>query len=557
MITNSFKNICIYRNRHEDIFTRNTNENLTELQVAQEAKFALSHEDSEFFLLLRSPEVETLKIVSEMEHEYDQFAGYNIPPMNFKIFTNLRTLILLETIVSNEDLQVLSQNCLHLETLHVIKCFCEHMHALVPGITLNVKLFQEMSRLKELKIEPLKPPGTESVLKLKELQQLMGNHMKLNCLWLKDYIIDCNDEHVDLEDIPDNLWDLEELNIGIITKDFWCQFTNYLKFCPHLKDLTIHLNDCTIIINVKIIDILRKYCKNLTVLSLINCQINLECFCDLKGLLELTLIRCSGLTYANLQQILGGLHLKSFKLVDTHVSEVNNHIYISDTLESMTIDCIRFADLSEIFQRSLNNFDHLMSLKWLKGFVNHNWLTEKCPRLQYLHMPNPYYLAPKIEDMKHLQELTISSCNGLTWRLLNRIIKRSSLKRLHLITQYFMVDKKRIPEKAFYVYTTLELITMPYEMFLLAFRHWMDLLSLNNNLGLIVYGKATDILSAKLLLVLLKEECIQLRWHKVKICGFSLELEKFARKTILREFAKLHINTNHYRALNKLFTLEL
>ena len=522
MIINSFKNVCVYRNRYEDIFTRNTSEKLTELQVAQEEKFALNREESEQFFLLRAPEMETLKIVGEIDWKDEQVALDSVTPLNFKTFTNLRKLILLETIISDEDLQALSKNCLHLQTLHVIKCFCEHLHAIEPGITLNVKLFEGMSRLRELKIEPQKPPGIESFLKLKHLQHLMGNHMKLNCLWLKDFIIDCKDKNIDLEYIPDNLRDLEVLNIGIITKDFWCPFTNYLKFCSSLTDLTIHLNDLTLVINVKIIDILRKYCKNLKVLSLINCQINLECFGDLKGLLELSLTRCSGLTYANLQQILGGLQLKSFKLVDTHVSGVNNHIYIADTLESMTIDCIRFGDISEIFQKSLNNFDQLISLNWLKGFVNHNWLTEKCPRLQYLQMPNPYYLAPQIENMKHLQELHINSCNGLTWRLLNRIIRRTGLKRLHLITHYLMVDKKRIPEKAFYVNTTLELITIPYEMFLLAFRHWMDLLSLNNNLSLVVYGKASDILSAKLLLLLLKEECIQLRWYKVKICGFSL-----------------------------------
>ncbi|XP_037819100.1 uncharacterized protein LOC119608667 [Lucilia sericata] len=554
MWLNNLNELCIYRSRYVNILTRNTTENLSELYEVNETKFALNHTDCQIFLKKKSHDIEVLKVQGDMKDDNLQAEYFKF---KVKPFRNLSKLIFYQMVVTNENLLVLSKNCLQLNSLHLLKCFCEHFETLAPGININIDSICKIKQLQELKFEPETKPGTIKPLKVQHVKYLLNNVVNLTSLSFKNFTIVCEEEDKTTRTyIPDIVWQLQVLNIGILNYDFWCTFTGYLKCCPQLRKLIIHVNDSNLLLNVKLIDILSRCCRYLETLCLEGCQLDIKDFLPLQGLQEISLISCSGLTFENLQQFLGGLKLKKFKLINSPVNKTYNYIYIAPSLESITIDTPQFTAISEIFQNSLNHFNALHTLNWLNGDITHNWIRDKCPQLKQLQLTNPYILPRIVLSMANLKELTFTTGHGLNWTLLKMLIRDMSLKRLNIAVNDVLIDNNRISQKCFRVATTLEFIKLPFGIFVMGLTHWLDVLDVNEQLGFLVYGTAGDILNFRLLCILLSADCLRNRSNRIKICGFKMELKDFEQKTIFREIVRLHINTNHYRTRKMPFTLE-
>ncbi|XP_046808586.1 uncharacterized protein LOC124420301 [Lucilia cuprina] len=555
MLLNNLNELCIQRSRYVNFLTRNTNENLSELDEVGETKFALNHTDCQIFLKKKCHDIEVLRVQGDMKDDYLQAEYFKF---KVKPFRNLNKLIFYQMVVTNENLLVLSKNCLQLKSLHLLKCFCEDFQTLMPGVNINIDSICKITQLQELKFEPDTKPGCIKKLKVQYVKYVLNNAVNLTSLSFKNFTIVCEKE----EDkttrtyIPDIVWQLQTFNIGILNYDIWCTFTGYLKCCPQLRKLIIHINDSNIVLNLKLIDILSTYCINLKTLCLEGCKLDIKDFLPLQGLKELTLTSCSGLSFENLQQLLGGLRLKQFKLNNTPVNKIYNYIYIAPSLESITIDTFQFTAISEIFQNSLNNFAALHTLNWLNGDIAHNWLRDKCPQIQKLKLTNPYSLPRIILSMTSLKELTFTTCHGLNWNLLKMLIRDMSLKCLNIAVNDVMIENNGIPQNCFRVTTTLELIKMPFEIFVIGLTHWLDVLDVNEQLGFLVYGGVGDILNFRLLSMLLSVNAVRKRCNRIKICGFKMELKDFERNTIFREIVRLHMNTSHYRDRKMPFTLE-
>ncbi|KAM7357058.1 uncharacterized protein ACRADG_002566 [Cochliomyia hominivorax] len=550
MSYNYFKQLCIYKSRYVNILTHNTRDDQDELEETQITKFALNHKECIRFLKIEAQNIEILKIHGDNEKEQLKLEHVQ---MSVKPFAKLTKLIYYQMAMTNEDLFVISQSCKRLQSLHIIKCYCEHFQDLVPGINININYVCNITQLEELKFEN----ANVAELKLKYVQRLLSGLKKLSELDLRNFYINCKDgEQSNRISFSDKVRLLEILNMGFITPTFWCTFTDLLKCCPLLRALTISSRENEIVIKIKLIDILSKCCKHLKTLSLEKCHLEVEDFQPLQELEELNIISCTGFHFVNLQQVLGGLKLKTFKLINTEILNICNFIYISPSLETLTIDTINYKEISEIFQNTLNNFSQLKTLNWYKGDISHNWIKDKCPQLQSLNIINPYSLPRFMFSLKSLKELKLSSCHGLSWGLLKILICNLSLKHLEINTDKVVIDK-RISEEYCKLKTDLEYLRIPYEIFIMRVRYWLDMLDINENLRMVIYGKSMEILNVRLMCLLLSEECVQMRIKRLKICGLNLVLRDFSSKSILMAFAYLHMNTQIYRSRNSLFTLEL
>lgn len=383
-----------------------------------------------------------------------------------------------------------------------------------------------MTKLQKLRLESA---NGESVIKLKYIQHLLSNLKNLRVIDFKNLSITCEEnEKTEKAFMTDNFWNLEILNLGIITIDFWSTFTGFLKGCPFLRELTLCAKDKDFIVNINIIDILSRYCQQLHILNLENCDLEVDDFMPLKSLKELSLISCHGFLFENLQQVLGGLKLNTFKLINTPILDINNSIYISPSLKHITIDSTNYQEISEIFQNSLNNLTELESVNWSKGDINHNWIADKCPKLKKLSITNPYHLPRIIFSFKSLQELILTSSQGLSWNLLKTLICKLSLKRLELNIDNIIVDK-RISQDCEKFHTTLEYLKIPFELFKEHVRYWLNVLDVNEKFGMVIYGKSEEILNVRLLCLLLAEDCVQMRLKRIKICGYNLGMLQFSK----------------------------
>ncbi|KAI8116978.1 hypothetical protein CVS40_11050 [Lucilia cuprina] len=509
--------IILYKTPYVNIIANISNigkeqEKETEMEEIKKSKVALNHKECNNFLFLNAKNVKALKVNSEFFYHQRELG---ISFKNIQIFNNLRELTYYRLILDDEQMRVLSRKCKKIKKLHLIECYNEYLTPLVPGEHLNLEYIYEMKKLEELVLYA--EPDAEAVIKSYHLQDMFVN-LKLKKLILKNFIIDDNDADT-LETICDTL---EVLNMGMISMCYWPSFMHYLNHFENLRELCINVSDYNTTLNVQTVDILAHKCKKLQKLSLEKCDLSVEDFGVLTSLKHLSLDSCGGLTFANFQQILGALTLKSFTMINTRIIGNINHIFVSPTLERISINTIRFTQISEAFQKSLNNFESLHTLEWLNGDINDNWIIDKCPKLKYLHIPNPYLLRRIVFTMKSLKELTFTSCTGLSWCFILILIRNLKLERLCLQTNELIDDDREIPLNACGIKTTLRMITIPCNIFKMAQSFWLDLMYLNVDLHYLIYGKHEELLDGIFLDEMICSErfCRRVKW--IKICGYKL-----------------------------------
>lgn len=513
-----YNNIILYKTPYVNIISTNRDNDIklelkeSELREMQKTKVALNHNNCTVFLIKNAKNVIKLEVHSEY-YFHQQEVGVSF--RNIQVFKNLKELIYYRLILNDEQMLLLSKNCKRLRKLHLIECYNEYLKPLVPGEHLNLENIYTIKHLEELKLQS--ELSAESVMKSYHLQEIFVN-MKLKILILENFAINDNDADTKETINPS----LEILNMGLISKSFWPSFMHYLNHFENLKELFINVSDCNTTLNVQIIDILASKCKQLEKLSLKSCDLYLEDFGVLKNLKYLALDSCGGLTFANFQQIMGALSLKTFIMINTRIYGVINHIYVSPSLEEITINTIRFTQISDAFQKSLNNFENLHTLRWINGDINDDWIIEKCPKLKYLHIPNPYLLRRIVFTMKSLKELTFTSCMGLSWCFILILIRNLKLERLYMQTYEYIDDDREMPTDAYGVKTTLKLIIIPYYIFKSAQAFWLDLLQLNDQLHYTIYGKHEELMEGEFLEDLIYSEKFCKRVKRIEICGFKV-----------------------------------
>lgn len=513
-----YNNIILYKTPYVNIISTNRDNDIklelkeSELREMQKTKVALNHNNCTVFLIKNAKNVIKLEVHSEY-YFHQQEVGVSF--RNIQVFKNLKELIYYRLILNDEQMLLLSKNCKRLRKLHLIECYNEYLKPLVPGEHLNLENIYTIKHLEELKLQS--ELSAESVMKSYHLQEIFVN-MKLKILILENFAINDNDADTKETINPS----LEILNMGLISKSFWTSFMHYLNHFENLKELFINVSDCNTTLNVQIIDILASKCKKLEKLSLKSCDLYLEDFGVLKNLKYLALDSCGGLTFANFQQIMGALSLKTFIMINTRIYGVINHIYVSPSLEEITINTIRFTQISDAFQKSLNNFENLHTLRWINGDINDDWIIEKCPKLKYLHIPNPYLLRRIVFTMKSLKELTFTSCMGLSWCFILILIRNLKLERLYMQTYEYIDDDREMPTDAYGVKTSLKLIIIPYYIFKSAQAFWLDLLQLNDQLHYTIYGKHEELMEGEFLEDLIYSEKFCRRVKRIEICGFKV-----------------------------------
>ena len=484
----------------------------TDLNEVRQSKVPLNHKKCVEFLYLNAKNIRKLIVHSEYYY-YQQEVGVSFK--NVQIFRNLTSLTYYRLILSDEQLQLVAKYCKKLQSLYILECFNEYLTTLIPGEHLNLDIVYDMDNLKDLEIHGDREK--KSILKSYNLQKVFQN-LNLQRFVLRHFTIE-DYETETLEKLNNTI---EILDMGIIADSFWLGLRQYLKHFGQLKELFITVNDYNTTFDVQIVDVLERNCPQLERLSLENCDLNVSDFRDLRNLQHLSLKSCGGLTFANFQQILGALKLKSFTLINTRILGTINHIYVAPSLEIMTIDTILFTQISDILQRSLNNFENLHTLRWMNGDINDNWIIDKCPQLRYLHIPNPYLLRRVVFTMKSLKELSFSSCVNLSWRFIIILIRNLSLERLTLRTSEVINNDKDIPLNACGIRTTLQLITIPWAIFKMAQEFWLDLMCLNEQLNLLIYGKHEEVLECIFLNELICHDSFISRIKTIKICGLKL-----------------------------------
>ncbi|XP_073837089.1 uncharacterized protein isoform X1 [Musca autumnalis] len=507
------------------------------------------------FFLANSRNVQFLKICSEYCDFVARFSTLDV--FQAHICENLLHLCYHKMVVSNIHLALLGKHCRKLKRIEFLECVCADLKPLLPGDNLYIEGLAQIIHLEALVIQTeIANEGGNYEMESQFLLELLKT-LNLKCLQLENLKIIgeagkkknwCKVLHLD---------DLKILDIGCISEQFWPTFKKILQRATNLEELLIKVANCNTVIDLEMMEILKGSSLNLKRLAIENCDLQIKNFCVLEKLEEISLSNCGGFTFENLQEIMGGLpQLRRFNLINTWVLGEINHIYVSPSLQYITIDTIRFPIVSEAFQKSLNKFENLHQLRWLNGDINDNWIIEKCPNLKVLHIPNAYLLRRVAFTAKLLQEFTFTSCEGLSWRVIWILIKNLKLRRLSLLTHDLINDPSGFPESGKNTKTTLRLITIPYGIFMGDQEFWLDLMDYNQHLKIIVYGSHVDLMQVKFIHNLLTHNHMPKRLKNIRICGFSIDFQDL-RLNFMKIMQQLNLIVSHYRSRNVPFTMEI
>lgn len=517
---NKFRYLNVYKTPYVSIVTNTRSDRADLLNINKKLQKLLDHKTAvktdlcNTFLEEVAANVRNLRLYSEYI-SYQQKLGVSF--QNVQLFHNLRYLSYNRLVVSNSQLRLLALACYHLQKLEFIECTCEQLAVLVPGENLDIRHLYKLQYLRELVVqcEEMTPQPEIECLTLHE----MLSQLRLRSLVLNNFkIVDSGADTVRIAHGDCVM----VLNVGVISLECWPDFKHHLKDFSNLIDLTINVLNCETLINSTVLELVASRCKKLQRLSLENCDFFIEDFGVIKSLRHLALVNCGGFTADNLQQVLGELPLISFALHHTRVLGTIIDIRITPTLQELQINTIYFNEISDILQMSVGRMENLLILKWQNGDVNDDWIMDKCPHLQVLHIPNPQLIRHKILQMTTLRELALTSCKGLSWRFFVLLIRNLSLKRFSMKTFDNMDGGSDIPQHAYNICTSLESILIPHHIFKVAQDFWMDLLSLNRHMRIIFYGQYRDMFSPMFLRSLLKHPLMEQTLKQLRICGFLI-----------------------------------
>ncbi|KAM7356966.1 uncharacterized protein ACRADG_002518 isoform 2-T2 [Cochliomyia hominivorax] len=541
----SYTGIQLYRTKYVNMISK-IRKTKTGSEEVRNFKVVLRHKECEKFLILNAENIETLKVCSEY---FMLKRDISTVITDIQIYKNLKYFICYRLIIKDEFMRNLSANCKNLRSIHLLKCCDENFHPLVPGENLCLKSLHEMENLEELVIRH--EYAATLVIDSLNFQELLES-FNLRSLILENITLKASD-FVKMENCNKTLF---ALNMGLITPSFWSQFSNYSDYMENLQELYIKSKEYSINFNLQILYILSTKCHNLKSLTLGNCNLEINDFRVLKQLKLLSLDSCEGLTFVNLQEIMGGLQLSSLSLINTPINGEINHIYISPSLKEITIDSKDFTQMSHIFQMSLQKFESLHSLKWLNGEIKDTWLIEKCPNLRHLCMPFTNSLKIFIIKMKYLIELTFYSSEKLTWNFILSIIQYLKLERFHLETED-LIKNCIVPDDTCGIKTTLREILMPLHIFKAAESFWLDLLVLNQKLSYVIYGKWYLLLDFDWLEELIYSDIFgEGRVKFIRICGVEFDCLDM-KKDFNLAIQNINKYTSYYRYKNANFTLEM
>ncbi|XP_073837617.1 uncharacterized protein [Musca autumnalis] len=543
--------VCIINNSprpgRADDDVEETNEE--RLEKLLQIKSPLPYDKSKGFLAKVATYVEHLNLYSE----YLTFRkNLGVAFSNVEIYTNLRSLSFNNLVVTDEQLELLAVRCVNLCKLEFIECQCDELESLVPGYNLDIKILAKMYQLRELVILcDLMTPSGQPELEGDVLHEMINN-LNLSCLILRNIkIVNKCGGLVPLN----NGCRVRTLNVGNISHEYWPDFKHQLKRYRNLVDLRINILDNNILLSSVVFQILSFSCEKLEKLCLEYCHLHVDDFSTIRTLQHLHLFSCNGFTAANLQQVLGGLHLKSLKLIETRIVGVIEDLSVnSSALETITIDAFHIGNIEEVFRDSIHNMENVSSIKWLSDDIKDDWILTKCPNLKRLHIVNPYTMRRFILKLDALQHLTFTSFKGMTWPFFLILLKNLPLKSLNICTNESIdyCKTEAIP----YVLTKLRRILLPFHIFKEHYSFWLDLLTFNDHLRAVVYGKEEEIMNKQLLKDLLECSPIKDVLRYIKICGMQIDIVRL--QTLFTDtFQFLKNATSHYRTRNSLFTLEL
>ncbi|KAM7356968.1 uncharacterized protein ACRADG_002518 isoform 4-T4 [Cochliomyia hominivorax] len=507
-----YTDLNVYKNRYKTILSQKSINNINErefmLNNIKEHKIILTEEENYEFFNLNAKNLKALKVISE----------YYIPVMdifNKVIYKNLQCenlneLILYRLIINQQHVKSLAKSCQNLKKLELIKCFSDKLNPLIPGENFNLVYLYNLKYLMEFSVKNSK--NKINIIKTSTLLEILKN-MNLTKLILENFIIFNNTTESTLSISGNNI---EVLNIGLIDQSFYRYFVTYLKCFKNLQELYIYVSDCNTIFCDGVMNILRHYCRHLQKLSLQNCDLQVQDFGLLKNLKSLSLQSCGGLTFENLQQIFSLENLISFSLLKSRIYGKISQLFITPALQELIIDTLNYSEICNIFENSLNHFLNLQTLKWLNGDITGKWISNKCPKLIKLHLPNPY----NILNLKILKVLTFTSLSGVSWYFIMTLLKSWSLESLIIQNQDSFYDKVLPQDRE--IKTSLKFILLPYQMFKMAPNFWLNLWYFNQNLSYMIYGKREEILNGDFLERFVSSEDFYRRAKCIRILGFKL-----------------------------------
>ncbi|XP_011295227.1 uncharacterized protein LOC105262298 isoform X1 [Musca domestica] len=523
------------------------------LEAIKKRKVVLKTQYCRQLFKINSKNVRILKICSEYCDFGASFNNSDFFPVHF--CENLVHLCYHKIIVGGNQLQLLAKHCRKLQRIELLECVCEDLKPLRPGYNLCLELLAQILRLEALVVQSDPSNGDgENDLPCHFLLELLQK-LNLKCLQLRNLKIIGNANKNKKKGL--HLKDLKILDVGCISDEFWPLFKILLKKTSSLDELSINVSNCNTKFSVEIMNILTNTSPGLKRLCIENCDLQIENFCALEKLQEISLSNCGGFTFANLQEIMGGLPLlRRFNLINTRMLGEISHIYVSPSLQHITIDTILFTTISEAFQKSLNKFENLHQLQWLNGDINNNWIIEKCPNLRMLNIPNPYLLRRVAFTMKSLQEFTFTSCDGLSWCIIWILIKNLTLRRLNVHTQDVISEIQGFPKSGKNTKTSLRSIVMPFGIFTAAQECWLDLMANNEQLHILFYGHHDELMQVNFVQGLLRHEHVSERVKSIRICGLTVDCQHL-RLEFMKIMQLLNLATCHYRSRNVPFTIEL
>uniref|UniRef100_A0A1I8QEA8 F-box domain-containing protein n=1 Tax=Stomoxys calcitrans TaxID=35570 RepID=A0A1I8QEA8_STOCA len=456
---------------------------------ASQGYFAVTNGCSHRRLLLQHHEL--MEFIRCHQLMVETFLQRNGTILDVRPFRNLTSLSYSNCIISRKHLKLFAS--LPLEKLDIVSCTNEFGRDIMLGSTWNVEYLIPMRKLRLLKVHSVSD-YRRKLISFREFDRMI-TRTTLEGVWLRCSILSERPFGNGMNaKSPDTTVALKHLDIGFRIRQN-NSLLPYMRHFVNLVTLTISVEDQPI--TEKILLEIVRMCVNLKVLHFKSSSFdNIQDFVVPSKLTEFSVTSCYAFNADNLRQILNLAQLKKFHMTETLTGDVEDNFAISSSIEHLYVDGDFWDSNIEL---AFGGGENLKHLSWLvSGFVDNATANgaalKRCTNLEELNLKLSNLPTKPLLELNSLHKLTITlGTASVPWLHIEEILKHPNLTELTLDGHFDYDDPPmdmHAPTAGFII--GVGLLKISFQIFKVALDFWLDLLSQNIQLQLIVSDVEPD-----------------------------------------------------------------
>ncbi|XP_065359199.1 uncharacterized protein LOC135953302 [Calliphora vicina] len=486
---------------------------------------------------METKEVEEFLKITQAYIRHLELQNMNVISDRFSYdFENLSSINFKNSLLENEILQQLAQNCKQLVSLQLECCINSKRECLQIDNDIDICIFSHMKKLNDLYIEE----SYDVKMAYRTFRQLY-KILKLKSMTIKSAIH--FDDH---EEENENDHAAVTIPIENLVVDRFCDEISWFKFSSNwlgrFKNLTkLFLMFDYLIINDSVLQTLAFECQQLQELSLDKCKLTVHNFCLLPNLSILTLNLCWDLSGPNLTDILAMKKLQTLTILNTSCQDsIYDYVYFSHNLTTLTLETSLNQDIMPALSNSQNRFENVSSLIWHQvNSMSANYSMTRLQHISYIY-PNlmellleRQYIA--LEDLRRLTSLSVFKFyffDSMSWNYLEMLLKLPYLTHLTIgLSAKIYCDLSQLSvvkrENGLGLTTNLEYLKIPLIVFGVALNFWLSFLQRNLKLKLQVFTYyGVKLFQIRFFERLMRNNAFPSNLKSIDICGISVDCKE-------------------------------